>query len=209
MTVKEARSFFTIFQFLNYSKKWRPKILLATFYSIINKLFDIAPEILIGFAVDLVVKKQSSFIASLGFVDPKSQLTMLGICTFLIWAFESLFQYMYSITWRNIAQSVEHEIRLDAYTHVQSLDMQWYDKQKTGNIAAILNDDVNQLERFLDNGANEIIQISAKTGLGVNYSKDIGPGTFTMGGDINPDGTFNTEAKYGITFANGGLASIL
>jgi len=150
-------------QFLHYSKKWRPKILLATFYSIINKLFDIAPEILIGFAVDLVVKKQSSFIASMGFVDPKSQLALLGVCTFLIWAFESLFQYMYSITWRNIAQSVEHEIRLDAYQHVQSLDMQWYDKQKIGNISAILNDDVNQLERFLDNGANEIIQIIVST----------------------------------------------
>lgn len=70
---------------------------------------------------------------------------------------------MYSITWRNIAQSVEHEIRLDAYKHVQSLDMQWYDKQKIGNISAILNDDVNQLERFLDNGANEIIQITVST----------------------------------------------
>ena len=51
--------------------------------------------------------------------------------------------------------------------------------------------------------------LNSKTGLGVNYSKDIGPGTFTAGGNIDPDGTFNTEAKYGISFANGGLASIL
>ena len=58
-------------------------------------------------------------------------------------------------------------------------------------------------------GNNLNANYNTKTGLGVNYSKDIGPGTFTMGGDINPDGTFNTEAKYGITFANGGLASIL
>ena len=51
--------------------------------------------------------------------------------------------------------------------------------------------------------------LNNKTGLGVNYSKDIGPGTFTMAGTYNPDGTYNTEAKYGISFANGGLASIL
>ena len=50
---------------------------------------------------------------------------------------------------------------------------------------------------------------NTKTGLGVNYSKDIGPGTFTAGGTYNPDGTYNAEAKYGISFANGGLASIL
>jgi hypothetical protein len=63
--------------------------------------------------------------------------------------------------------------------------------------------------------------LNSKTGLGVNYSKDIGPGTFTAGGTYNPDGTYNAKAKYGISFgqgkknggrisfANGGLASIL
>ena len=50
---------------------------------------------------------------------------------------------------------------------------------------------------------------NTKTGLGVNYSKDIGPGTFTTGGTYNPDGTYNAEAKYGISFANGGLAGLL
>ena len=50
---------------------------------------------------------------------------------------------------------------------------------------------------------------NTKTGLGVNYSKDIGPGTFTAGGTYNPDGTYNTEAKYGISFANGGLAGLI
>ena len=52
------------------------------------------PEILIGFAVDLVVKRQDSFIASLGFQSVESQITILAVCTFLIWAFESLFQYL-------------------------------------------------------------------------------------------------------------------
>jgi hypothetical protein len=63
--------------------------------------------------------------------------------------------------------------------------------------------------------------LNSKTGLGVNYSKDIGPGTFTVAGDIDPYGNYNTEARYGISlgrgkknggrisFKNGGLASIL
>ena len=125
----------------------------------VNFANDGKPEILIGIAVDLVVQGENSFIAKLGFPDPQSQITFLAICTFLIWAFESLFQYLYSISWRNIAQSIEHSIRLDAYTHVQLLDLSWFENQKTGDITAKLNDDVNQLERFLDNGLNEIIQI--------------------------------------------------
>tara|TARA_B100001029_G_C15062459_1_gene459759 strand:- start:3531 stop:5303 length:1773 start_codon:yes stop_codon:yes gene_type:complete len=150
-------------EFLQYVVPWRAKIYWASFCSIINKLFDIMPEILIGFAVDLVIKQQDSFIASLGFESPVSQVTILAIVTFFIWVFESLFQYLYAIAWRGIAQSVEHDIRLDAYNHVQHLDLKWHETQKVGNLTAILNDDVNQLERFLDSGANDIIQIIVST----------------------------------------------
>jgi len=150
-------------QLISYAKPWRFKIITASIYSIVNKLFDIMPEILIGFAVDLVVKRQDSFIASLGFTSVESQISILAICTFFIWAFESLFQYLYSISWRNLAQSLEHEIRIDAYSHVQNLNIKWFENQKTGNVTAILNDDINQLERFLDNGANDIIQIIVST----------------------------------------------
>ncbi len=148
---------------LSYAKPWRNRIYVASFYSIINKLFDIMPEILIGFAVDLIVNRQDSFIAGLGFESPESQITILAICTFFIWFFESSFQYLYSISWRNLAQSIEHAIRVDAYSHVQDLHIKWFEDQKTGNITAILNDDINQLERFLDNGANDIIQIIVST----------------------------------------------
>lgn len=156
-------SYSTFKEFLAYAVPWRMKIIWATTCSILNKLFDIMPEILIGFAVDLVIKQQDSFIASLGFKDPTSQITVLAIVTFFIWVFESLFQYLFSIAWRGIAQSVEHDIRLDAYNHVQHLDLEWQENQRVGNLTSILNDDVNQLERFLDNGANDIIQITVST----------------------------------------------
>ena len=149
----------SFYRFLKYAKPWRGKIILASIYSIINKLFDIAPEILIGFAIDLIVEQQDSFIAKLGFQDPQSQITFLAVMTFLIWAFESLFQYLYSIQWRNLAQSIEHGIRTDAYNHVQTLDIAWFENKKIGDITSKLNDDVNQLERFLDNGLNSIIQL--------------------------------------------------
>ena len=58
-------------------------------------------------------------------------------------------------------------------------------------------------------GNNFDVNVDNQTGARANYSRDIGPGTFTAGGTYNPDGTYNAEAKYGISFANGGLASIL
>ena len=152
-------SFQSFKSLLRYTLPWRFRLCVASLYSVVNKLFDLAPEILIGVAVDLVVKKQDSFVAGLGFTSTYSQIVFLAVATFFIWAFESIFQYLYMISWRGISQDVEHTVRLDAYSHVQNLDMNWYENQHIGNITAILNDDVNQLERFLDSGANDIIQI--------------------------------------------------
>ena len=89
MPINKATSYTSFFRFLKYAKPWRGKIILSTLYSIINKLFDIAPEILIGIAVDLVVQKNDSIIANLGFTSLKAQITFLAIATFLIWLFES------------------------------------------------------------------------------------------------------------------------
>jgi ATP-binding cassette subfamily B protein len=50
-------------------------------------------------------------------------------------------------------------MRLDTYRHVQRLDMAYFENQRTGNLMAILNDDINQMERFLNGGANQIIQV--------------------------------------------------
>jgi len=156
-------SYYILNRLLKYLKPWRLKMLLASIFSILNKVFDLAPEILIGIAVDLVVTKEASFVASLGFKTATAQMIFLGIATFLIWAFESLFQYLYMVSWKNLSQNVEHDIRMDGYRHVQRLDINWYENQYIGNITAILNDDVNQLERFLDSGLNEIIQITVST----------------------------------------------
>ena len=157
--MQNSSSYASFRRFLGYAKKWKKRIVVSSIYSILNKLFDIAPEILIGVAVDLVVNKQDSIIANFGFESIESQITILAIATFLIWAFESFFQYLYSISWRNLAQSIEHEIRIESYEHVQKLDMSWFENKKVGDITAKLNDDVNQLERFLDDGFNTIIQL--------------------------------------------------
>lgn len=144
---------------LTYSSAHRRQIVLASLYSILNTLFDLAPPLLIGMAVNVVVAQEDSFLGELGVTEPLVQLTVLAILTIIIWGFESLFQYLYSIKWRNLAQTVQHELRVDSYSHVQELDMAYFEDRSTGGLLAILNDDINQLERFLDVGANELWHI--------------------------------------------------
>ena len=145
---------------LVYMRSHRSTIRLASACSIVNKVWDLAPPLLIGLAVDVVVLKEDSLLASLGLIDPWHQLVFLSILTFAIWGLESLFEYFYGILWRNLAQTVQHELRLDTFNHVQKQGMGWFDERQKGDILAILNDDVNQLERFLDKGANDFLQVS-------------------------------------------------
>ena len=132
---------------------------LATLFSILNKIFDLAPPLLIGAAVDVVVMQEKSVLSTYGYTDPKEQLIILSILTVIIWVLESLFEYVYGVLWRNLAQSVQHDFRLDAYSHIQELEMAWFSDQSKGELMSILNDDINQLERFLDKGANELLQV--------------------------------------------------
>ncbi len=143
-----------------FASRFRRRIGLASTCSVVNKIFDVMPEILIGIAIDVVVRKEDSFIAAAGITDPVWQMALLAVLTFLIWVGESLFEYLYMILWRNLAQDLQHAMRLDAYGHVQRLDLAYFEDRSTGNLVSILNDDVNQLERFLDGGANSLIQVA-------------------------------------------------
>tara|TARA_B100001094_G_scaffold113829_1_gene109850 strand:+ start:1230 stop:3056 length:1827 start_codon:yes stop_codon:yes gene_type:complete len=145
---------------LRYMAPHRGTIRLATFCSILNKIWDLAPPLLIGLAVDVVVLREESFLAGLGYENPWHQLILLSVLTFIIWGLESLFEYFYGILWRNLAQTVQHELRLETFAHVQKQGMGWFDERQKGDILAILNDDINQLERFLDKGANDFLQVA-------------------------------------------------
>ncbi len=155
-----ASSFRALRRLLHYARGYRRRIVLASGCSVINKLFDVMPEILIGIAIDVVVRQQDSFVATLGVTDPRGQMALLAVLTLLIWAGESLFEYLYLILWRNLAQDLQHGMRLDAYEHMQRLDLAWFEDRASGNLVSILNDDVNQLERFLNGGANNLIQVA-------------------------------------------------
>lgn len=141
-----------------YSKEQETKVRRGILYSILNKLFDLAPPVLIGIAIDIVVEGSDSFLGSLGIEDRREQLIVLAFLTFIIWALESTFDYVAAVTWRNISQDVEHSLRTDTFKNVLGLDLQYFENKSSGRLMAVLNDDVNQLEKFLDTGANKLLQ---------------------------------------------------
>ena len=142
----------------NYALEQDTKVRRGIIYSVLNKIFDLAPPVLIAIAIDIVVEGSDSFIGNLGYSDRRQQLIILAVLTFIIWGLESAFDYIAAVTWRNISQDIEHSLRTDAFNNVLGLDLAFFENKSSGRLMAILNDDVNQLETFLDNGANRLVQ---------------------------------------------------
>ena len=143
-----------------YARGHRAQVVRASAFSVLNRIFDMAPPGLIGLAINIVDKQEQSILATrFGVVDGATQFLVLAVLTLVIWSLESLFQYLYGIEWRNLAQTIQHEMRLDAYAQVQNLEIAYFEDRSTGGLMSILNDDVNQLERFLDRGASDVLQV--------------------------------------------------
>ncbi len=145
---------------LDYRQNYRLEVWQAIACSILNKIFDLAPPALIGAAVDVVVKRKDSLIATkLGVTDIFGQLLVISLLSAIVWGLESTCQYIYQRLWRNLAQTIQHNLRLDSYKHLQNLELEFFEERSTGDLMSILNNDINQLERFLDVGANQILQL--------------------------------------------------
>ncbi|MFM6453503.1 MAG: ABC transporter transmembrane domain-containing protein, partial [Planktothrix sp.] len=126
---------------LRYARPYQKTIGLATLYSILNKIFDLAPPVLIGWAVDVVINPKTSFLVNWGIQGAFNQLLVLSILSLIIWSLESLFEYAYKILWRNLAQTLQHDLRLEAYGHLQELELAYFEERSSGSLMSILNDD--------------------------------------------------------------------
>ncbi|WP_217914007.1 ABC transporter ATP-binding protein [Miltoncostaea marina] len=147
-----------LYRLWRYAAPHRARLVWATVLTVLNKTFDVFPEILIGVAIDVIVQGDDSFVADLTGIDGRwGQLLVLAAANGVVWIGESASEWGYQLLWRNLAQTIEHEARMDAYAHVQRLEMGYFEDQSTGGLMSVLNDDVNQLERFLDVGATAII----------------------------------------------------
>jgi ATP-binding cassette subfamily B protein len=165
-----TRSHHPLLRLLRYSKPYRIQVWGAVICSIIRTLLDLAPPYLIGIAIDIMVEQKASTIARFGIPDPLTQLGMLSLITIAVWGLESLSQYAADKLWRTLSQTVQHELRVDTYNHLQDLELAYFEDRSTGTLLSILNEDINQLERFLNTGAQDLIDFFTRViAVGISF----------------------------------------
>ncbi len=147
-----------------YLSPHRLELYRACFASVCNKVLDLMPPVLVGWVIDSVRGEPPNWIANfVGFAfgtgTPLAMASFLAVLGVLIFALESFFQWWYQYGFMTLAQKVQHRLRTDAYDHIQSRELEFFENHRMGETMTMLNDDVNQLERFLNTGFNELLQL--------------------------------------------------
>ena len=151
--------------FDTYGRDQAPQFAVGVVGSVVARLLDLLPPLLLGFAIDAVLRDDKPF--SLPLVpdawlptDQVAQIVFItGIvaCTFLGGA---AFHWLRNWGWNSFAQHIQHDVRTDTYDRMQRLNMDFFADKQTGEMMSVLSNDVNRLERFLNEGMNSTFRLS-------------------------------------------------
>jgi len=138
---------------------------LGFFGSVIARILDLLPPLLLGIAVDAIFRDDAPYDLPL---VPQAWLpsTTEGQFWFTIGAIAfaffggSLFHWIRNYGWNAFAQNIQHDVRTDTYDKMQRLNMDFFAEKQTGEMMSILSNDVNRLERFLNDGMNSAFRLS-------------------------------------------------
>lgn len=158
MSLATQRPMRRLFRFLT---PYRPQLLRASAASVTNKILDLMPPFLVGWIIDNLDGKAPGWISSIfGINSIWGGAILLSVGIIVIFGLESLFEWFYQLDFKRLAQRVQHDLRLDVYDHLQNREVAYFESSRVGNLMSILNDDINQLERFLNIGFNDLLQLA-------------------------------------------------
>jgi ATP-binding cassette subfamily B protein len=144
----------SLWRLMRYARPHARRILLGLAANAGARFFDLLPMIVVGRVVDTV----SSALRD-GQALPGSDFMWAGALVLGTFAGLAVFQSVSDFTLDSAAQKIRHDLRVDLYTHVQKLDVSYFESRQTGDIMAVLAADVDNLERFFSDTTTSIVRL--------------------------------------------------
>ena len=143
----------------------KPQFYLATFLSATGAVLYMAAAACAFSLASVLITGPSATLAGLGVATLSGQVWLLGISGLLACAMFAGVWFVGGVTWRNLAQRVQHEWRCDMYEHVQKAELGFLEGERTTRVARVLTEDIDQFGRFLGNQANYLVRVATTLGL--------------------------------------------
>jgi len=148
----------------DYGRPYWLAVALGIGASLGARLLDLLPTILLGIAIDSLFQGIEPFSlpvvpqAWLPAAEVDQFFLVIGLITgsFVVGAG---FHWLRNWGFNSFAQDIQHDVRTDSYDTMQRLNMSFFADKQTGELMSILSNDVNQLERFLNDGLNSAFRL--------------------------------------------------
>jgi ATP-binding cassette subfamily B protein len=134
--------------------------------AVLSRVVGLLPALLLGLAIDAVLLADRPYALPLvpdaWIPDTASGQVWLTVALLVAaTAVGAVASYLQNYGWNRFAQNIQHALRVDAYESMQALDRSFFDRTRTGELLAVLNNDVNQLESFLTDGVSSTLRLLA------------------------------------------------
>ncbi|MFB6267122.1 MAG: ABC transporter ATP-binding protein [Halodesulfurarchaeum sp.] len=155
--------------FLQYGRNHAHYFVVGVLGSVVARLLDLLPPVLLGIAIDAVFRDDVAFGARFpmtllpdAWIPPTEAGQFWFTVTVIAVGFfgGATFHWTRNWGWNSFAQQIQHDIRTDTYDDMQRLNMRFFADKQTGEMMSILSNDVNRLERFLNEGMNAAFRLS-------------------------------------------------
>ncbi len=155
--------------FSTYGIRYWPSAFVGILASVLARVLDLLPPILLAVAIDAIFLEEVGYAealplagASLDPLLPTDRTAQFWLTVWLIagsFGFAAVFHWLRNWGFNRFAQHIQHDTRTDTYEAMQGLNMGFFADKQTGEMMSILSNDVNQLERFLNDGMNSLFRM--------------------------------------------------
>lgn len=138
-------------------QRYRSAMIVPSIASFWMRVTDLLPPFIVGVAVDILTTGTSSWIAAIGFSTASGQLLFLALLGMLAGAASVGFEYVQARLWHKLAQRVRYDLRMEAYQHVQTLDLATIEEKSSGELLNLFIDDIEKVGQFFDTGIHKVM----------------------------------------------------
>ncbi|MCO8246782.1 MULTISPECIES: ABC transporter ATP-binding protein [unclassified Haladaptatus] len=162
--------------FFEYGGENRFAFVVGVLSSFFARVLNLLPPIILGVALDSLIKNEKpipyskALAGQVPFLSTgaarhivpattQGQFWFSVVIIAIAFGVGAMFHWGRNWGWNSFAQNIQHSVRTDTYDKMQRLDMEFFSDKQTGEMMSILSNDVNRLERFLNDGMNSAFRL--------------------------------------------------